>query len=742
MRVFIAEKPSLAQAIFEGLGGNMTSQKKSNGYFENGTDIVTWCFGHMLELFDPEDYDPRFKTWRLDDLPLKAVYPPKLKPKPASVDQLNIIIKLIKQATSIVNAGDPDEEGNLLIDEILTHVNNQKPVARLLVADLNIKAVKKSLASMRPNSEFAYMTQSALARSIGDQLFGYNLTRAFTLKAKEKGYGNVLNVGRVQTAVLGLINSRTLANLNHSESYYYVLSGAFSFSKGIINAKYLPGEDDNLDEKKRLISELDIVMIKDNCLNQATSIIEATTKAESKAAPLPFNLSTLQQTCAKRHGLSADDTLKLVQSLYETHKLLTYPRSDCRYLSDEHYAGAGEVLAAIVGTAPELNTVIDGTDSRLKHKAFNGSKITAHHAIIPTEKSGTGINLSTNERMIYELVAKNFIALFYADSVRDKTRLIMDCQGRTFTATQSNMTAQGWEVLYRGEIEEEVDNNDKQELDLREVSKETGTNQSLNIDKKKTTPPKYFVESSLLAAMTRAAKFIEDRDLRASLEAKDKDNSSESGSIGTEATRAAILKKLANNPLVTIVIEKGYKEKVWKTTEQGQEFCALLPKEIVAPDTSALWAQKQQAIRAGNATVESFVSDLDNYLESRIKEVKTNGVPITIKNKISCPKCQSGVLVKRKGKHGMFWACNRYPECKSHYPDNKGEPNIEDKKKTSLTVSDVEFCKQCGKPLIRRPAKKSGVFWWGCSGYPKCTIRFFDQNGKPDRDKSEKIKSA
>lgn len=734
MRLFIAEKPSLAQAIFEGLGGKTATQKK-NGYFENGTDIVTWCFGHMLELFDPEDYDPSFKTWRLDDLPLKAVYPPKLKPILKSVAQLNIITGLIKKADSIVNAGDPDEEGNLLIDEILTHVNNQKPVKRLLVADLNVKAVKKSLASMRPNSEFASMTQSALARSIGDQLFGYNLTRAFTLKAKEKGYGNVLNVGRVQTAVLGLINTRTLANLNHSESFYYVLSGAFSFSKGSINAKHVPFDDDNTDEKNRLTSELDAVMIQEHCLNQAASITDINTKAENKAAPLPFNLSTLQQTCAKQHGYSADDTLKLVQSLYETHKLLTYPRSDCRYLSDEHYAGASEVLTAIAGTAPGLNAAIEGGNPQLKHKAFNGSKITAHHAIIPTEKSGASITLSPKESTVYELVAKSFVALFYPASVRDKTRLEIDCQGRVFIATQSNMTAQGWEVLYRGEIEEERES--KQELDLREVSKDTGTNQSLDIDKKKTTPPKYFVESSLLAAMTRAAKFIEDPTLRAALEAKDKDNASESGSIGTEATRAAILKKLANNPLITISTEKGYKEKVWKTTEQGREFCALLPKEIVAPDTSALWAQKQQAIRAGESTVKAFVSDLDDYLAQRIADVKTNGVPITIKNKISCPKCQVGALVKRKGKYGFFWACNRYPECKSHYPDDNGKPNFEDKKKSTLAVSESEFCKQCGSALIRRPAKKEGVFWWGCSGYPKCTIRFFDLNGKPDRDKGE-----
>ena len=359
----------------------------------------------------------------------------------------------------------------------------------------------------------------------------------------------------------------------------------------------------------------------------------------------------------------------------------------------------------------------------MKHKAFNGSKITAHHAIIPTEKNGVSITLSPKERIVYELVAKRFVALFYPASVRDKTRLDIDCQGRAFVATQSNMTAQGWEVLYRGEIEEESESS--QELDLREVNKTTGTNQSLDIDKKKTTPPKYFVESSLLAAMTRAAKFIEDPLLRAALENKDKDNASESGSIGTEATRAAILKKLANNPLVTIGIEKGYKEKVWKTTEQGQEFCALLPKEIVAPDTSALWAQKQQAIRDGDSTVNDFVSYLDDYLAQRIADVKTNGVPITIKNKITCPKCQVGALLKRKGKYGFFWGCNCYPTCKSHYPDDNGKPNFADKKQSTLAVSASEFCKQCGSALIRRPAKKNRGVLVGLLGLPKVCHSIF-----------------
>ncbi|WP_236733502.1 toprim domain-containing protein, partial [Aliivibrio fischeri] len=206
MRLFIAEKPSLAEAILKGLGGTPNHSPKKAGYYQHGSDRVTWCYGHMLELFDPEDYDTKYKKWSLDDLPIAATYPPTLKPIKKNQVQFNVICKLIKEADSIVHAGDPDDEGNLLVDEILTHVKNTKPVERLLIADLNDKPVKAALASMRPNSEFKHLTQSALARSIADQLFGYNLTRAYTLKAREKGYEKILNVGRVQSAVLGLIN--------------------------------------------------------------------------------------------------------------------------------------------------------------------------------------------------------------------------------------------------------------------------------------------------------------------------------------------------------------------------------------------------------------------------------------------------------------------------------------------------------------------------------------------------------
>ncbi|HFK8865050.1 TPA: DNA topoisomerase, partial [Escherichia coli] len=250
MRLFIAEKPSLAKAIFEGLGGNPNTEKK-NGYFEHGADAVTWCYGHMLELYDPQDYDEKYANWRFSDLPIKAVYPPTYKLKPESEAQTRIILSLIEKADSIVHAGDPDDEGCLLVDEILGYAGNKKPVQRLLVADLNLAPVQKSLANMQPNEKFRGMTDSALARSLCDQDFGYNMTRGCTLKGREKGYDGVLNVGRVQSAVLGLVNMRTLANQNHTESFYYDVFASLKMNGNHIKAKYQTTDGDQIDDKKR-----------------------------------------------------------------------------------------------------------------------------------------------------------------------------------------------------------------------------------------------------------------------------------------------------------------------------------------------------------------------------------------------------------------------------------------------------------------------------------------------------------
>ncbi|WP_020197605.1 DNA topoisomerase [Vibrio owensii] len=262
MIVFIAEKTSLAAAIFKGLGGNPDTQKK-DGYYQHGQYIVTWCLGHLLALCDPEDYNIEHKKWALSDLPLTTVYPPRMKPRKGAEKQLKVVLNWIDKADSIVHAGDPDPEGCLLVDEVLTYAQNTKPVQRVLIADLNDKPVKAALANFQPNENFQPLTQKALARTVADQTFGYNLTRAYTLKAREKGFDEVLNIGRVVTTMIGMINERTLANLNHQKSFYYELFGHFDMNGNVLKEKLIPGEEFEFDDKGRMISSLEVAATKE-----------------------------------------------------------------------------------------------------------------------------------------------------------------------------------------------------------------------------------------------------------------------------------------------------------------------------------------------------------------------------------------------------------------------------------------------------------------------------------------------
>ncbi|HDY0773491.1 TPA: DNA topoisomerase III [Escherichia coli] len=706
MRLFIAEKPSLAKAIFEGLGGNPNTEKK-NGYFQHGSDVVTWCFGHMLELCDPEDYDDKYTKWRFSDLPIKTTYPPTYKIKREADAQTRIILSLIEQATSIVHAGDPDEEGCLLVDEILGYANNKKPVERLLIADLNLAPVQKSLVNMQPNDKFRGMTNSALSRSLLDQSFGYNLTRGCTLKGQEKGYDGTLNVGRVQSAVLGLVNLRTLANQNHAESFYYDIFATLEMNGHQVKAKYQTTDSDQIDDKKRLISDAQARHIAERVSGKEAIVTIAATKPENTKPPLPLDLSTLQQICAKRYGYKAKETLEIMQGLYETHKLLTYPRTDNRYLSDEHYYQAGDIAAVISAIMPELATAAADMDKGQKHKAFNASKIEAHHAIVPTTKSGAGIQLSEKEKNVYRLVATYYIGLFWPDAIRNKTKVHFDIKGDTFSATQSVLVQKGWEALGKDSSDDlESDDSELTGFDLSTLKfNDNGLCESALVDKKPALPPKYFTESTLIAAMKSAGKFVDDPDLRKALEAKEG-----GGTLGTEATRAGILEKLAaNTGLLAIEKEKGYSELVWKTTKQGQEYCAALPSEVVKPDISARWAEKQAKIKAGELAVSDFIKETDEYISELISDLDKNGINIS-SNAAPCPVCNKGFLRKRKGQNGFFWGCSCYPECKTSFPDKDGKP-VTDKKPEGASSRLEIPCPSCGKEILIRP---KGFFCTGC----------------------------
>lgn len=712
MRLFIAEKPELAKAIAKGLG----NAQSKDGYIQCGDDYVTWCFGHMLELTDPEDHDPESKQWSLKKLPLQ--WPIEHKERKDAKKQLKVIKDLAKKADVLVNAGDPDDEGQLLVDEIFDHYGFNKPEKRVLIADYNEKIVKRAIDNIDDNAKYRSLSKSALARGVSDRVYGYNLTRAFTICARQKGVQGVLSVGRVQTPILGLVVNRDRANQNHKAAFYYDVHGSFNSNK--LKLKLLTPEDAPTDEKKRIIDRDYAENVANSTKGQAAKITHLETKKKEESAPLPYNLLKLQSDASKRYGINSDQTLKITQSLREKHRLITYNRSDCSYLSDEQHADAPSVLNAIAATSPEFADAASVSDPTIKSRAFNSKNVTAHHAIIPTETHGDFTSLSDNEKKIYDLIARAYIAQFFPKAQFDETSVIVDVNGYEFGAVSKQQTLDGWKSLYRADKED--DDEEDQTPPLAWLTKETELEcNDVTIQDKKTKPPAQYTESTLLNDLTQVAKYIKDPELKKVLIERDKDKKDESGGIGTPATRSSIIKSLVDRGFIE------YSGKKIISTETGREFYDLLPEFAVTPDLTAKWQEVQNRIKNGDAEPDELIDSVHQTIAEQIENLKKNGLDIKARG-VECPNCKTGLLVRRKGSNGFFHSCNQYPDCKTNFPDKAGKPDLNYKKPEA---SSEHKCPECGSGLIRRPGKKPKSFFWGCSGFPNCKYTAFDNKGKP-----------
>lgn len=723
MRVFIAEKPELGRAIAEALGGG----QKEGGCIRCGNDVVTWCFGHLLTLTDPEDHDPTAKQWSMERLPLR--WPVEHKPIGDKASQIKLIKKLVGQAREIVHAGDPDDVGQELVDELLEYIGNTKPVSRVLINDLNTKIVQRAIANMRDNSEFYDLYQSALARSVADQVYGYNLTRAYTLAGRAAGATQVLSVGRVQTPILGLVVRRDRAHESHASHVYYDLNAAFAGESGQFVARFRPSADAPVDDKGRVIDQEFAQHVAEATKEQLARVVNAKTEDKQTPPPLPYNLLNLQADASRKFGFSPDKTLKTTQALRERHRLITYNRSDCEYLSDEQHADAPGVLDAIGQTASVLRKATQAADPTLKSRAYNSANISAHHAIIPTQTSGDLEKLTDDEAKLYQLIARQFIAQHFPPEKYRQTTLDLEVVGHAFRVTAKVVTSLGWKALYKRDTDnEEVHGGGENDNDanLEWVTLETSlTCRGATVAEKKTQPPKRYTMASLLKDLARTAKYVTDPHVKKLLLAKDEEKKGEHGGIGTPATRSAIIEALMKRNFIAEQSKKVI------STELGREFHNLLPESATAPDMTALWHEQQEQIRQGAMTLKQFTDGVAQHVAGEIERIKMEGVKIEAASGPACPKCGEGVLRRRKGSKGHFWGCNRYPDCKTIRPDKKGEPDFNPKKKTASAVSSEHFCPECGKGLIRRPGKKKGSHWWGCSGFPKCDFRAFDDKGKP-----------
>lgn len=721
MKLYIAEKKEVARAISDSFEG-----KLQDGLFilPNG-DKVTWLYGHLLRLADPEEVDERYQHWKLEDLPMQ--WPINMLPAARHNEHLQFVIHAIKQADELVHAGDPDPEGQRLVDEIIEYSGVHKTVYRILINDNNSAAIQKAVKQMESNEKYRGLSLSALVRAVGDQRYGYNLTRAYTLLAKKKGLSGVLSVGRVQTPILGLVVRRDRAIETHKATHYYQVKANLLMAENsatgrpeiAVVAQYITQDCDAIDEKGRLIDKQAAEKIAAAIKDQFVKVTEVHLQQVEVAAPLPYNLLALQADAAAKFGFTPKKVLEITQSLRDKHRAITYNRSDCRYLNEERHAEAPELLSALTSQY----SIANHAEVTRRSKAFNSAKVTAHHAIIPTASVPKKDSLSQEEQQIYDLIVTLYIAQFYPPRVLNKAEVFFEIAGYTFRAHSCDEISSGWRNIIHDLDEQTEEPTENAALAQLMKGEEGRVNEALT-ETKETKPPKRYTMSTILKDLASVAKYVVDPKIKELLLDKDADKADEKGGIGTPATRDSHIETLFTRGYIS---EKG---KQIISTELGRQLIDALPDFATTPDMTALWHEKQKQIEAGKLEMQALLDEIDKAIADEINRVCETGLSIQT-DAPKCPNCRDGYLQKRKGQYGVFWSCNGYPKCKTSFPDNKGKPNLKHEKSEA---SKDYFCPKCQKGLIKRKAK-SGSYWWGCSGFPKCDFRAFDKNGKPDIQK-------
>lgn len=596
MRLIIAEKPSLARAIADAYPGQRFARQE--GYLIAGDVTITWCFGHLLEQAAPDHYDARYKQWRLSDLP---IIPTRwaLHPRAQARKQLTVIKQRLASCQEVVHAGDPDREGQLLVQETLEYLGWTGRTLRLLVNDMNPTAIRKALNDLRDNRTFQPLFEAAQTRARADWLYGINLSRAWTLTGRQAGHDGVLSVGRVQTPVLGLVARRDEAIEQFTPKPFFVLSATFRNAHGECQAYWQPQEAESLqaegkmDDAGRMLDRSLPAALLPRLDPARGQVAEAVTQERRQPAPLPYSLSALQVDAARRYGLRAQQVLECCQQLYERHKLTTYPRSDCRYLPKSYRQEASATLSAAVKGDPTLTQWLNGCNFSTASRAFNDSKLSAHHALAPTGRSAEGVSLTQAERRVYQLIVRNVLAQFYPPLIFDDAEI-------TFTAPLDHLPAErfvargrlikqaGWKPLFSQKDEPtplpEFTPHEAVEV-LHPV-----------LDEKMTRPPEPFTDASMLNAMTHVARYVSDVRVRKTL--RDTDG------LGTEATRAGIIETL---------LQRGLLERqgsALRATRSGRALIAALPAAATQPERTALWEQQLTDIVQHSGSAQHFIAGL------------------------------------------------------------------------------------------------------------------------------------
>ena len=633
MIVCIAEKPSVGRDIARVLGANT----QHDGFMEGNGYQVTWTFGHLCALLDPHEYSEQWKGWNLSSLPMvPARFGIKVSEDKGVQKQFNTIKNLIAKADEVINCGDAGQEGELIQRWVYQKAGCKVPVKRLWISSLTEDAIREGFQKLKDQSEYQRLYEAGMMRAIGDWLLGMNATRAYTLRYA-KGVGKdrqVLSIGRVQTPTLALIVKRQHEIEHFVPRTYWELKTIY---RDTTFSAQLPVEEDDyaitsLEKGQALVDS-----IKDLPL-EITSVEK---KKGTEFAPRLFDLTSLQVECNKKFSLSADDTLKVIQSLYEKH-VTTYPRVDTTYLSDDIYPKVPATLQGIkdyfLQVAPLLPLKADGkkgAESLPKSKkVFDNKKVTDHHAIIPTGQRPD--NLSDLERKVYNLVALRFIAAFYPDCEVSNTTVLAKSGEVDFKVTGRQILKMGWREIFAKEKQEDEPQEEQKSLPAF-VKGESGPHQ-LQLQEKTTTPPKYYTEATLLRAMETAGKTVEDEELR--------DAMKENG-IGRPSTRAAIIEKLFQRKY--IVREK----KNIHATELGINLIQTIISPLLkSAELTGRWEKKLREIERGSFTAQQFLDELKQMTAEVVHEVKAD------KAGMRCPVCGRGTIIRGRTRYG----CSRWRE--------------------------------------------------------------------------------
>lgn len=664
MIVCIAEKPSVAKDIAKIIGANSSH----DGYMEGNGYQVTWTFGHLCTLKEPDDYTPLWKRWSLASLPM---IPPrfgiKLIEDQGIKKQFAIIEKLMQNADGIINCGDAGQEGELIQRWVMQKAQAKCPVRRLWISSMTDEAIREGFRSLKPQDDYQPLYLAGLSRAIGDWILGMNATRLYTLK-----YGQnrqVLSIGRVQTPTLALIVNRQKEIDNFEPEPYWVLATiyrdtTFTATKGKFTSK---------EEGEQAFATIE---------GKPFTVTDVQKKRGTEAPPKLYDLTSLQVDCNKKHGMSADTTLKIIQTLYE-RKLTTYPRVDTQYLSDDIYPKCAGILNGIKGYEA-LTQPLRGKPLKKSKKVFDTLKVTDHHAIIPTGVPAQ--NLTDMERHVYDLIAKRFIAVFYPDCKFSTTTVLGDVDGIEFKVSGKQILEPGWRDVYAKEnnTQQTADDDNRQndeERTLPDFRKGESGNHTPTLTEKWTTPPKYYTEATLLRAMETAGKFVEDEELRSALK--------ENG-IGRPSSRAGIIETLFKRHY----IRRERKNLV--ATATGIELIDLIKEELLKScELTGIWEKKLRDIEHKTYDPAQFIEELKAQINTIVHDVLADNSSrrVTIlteedlKKKKStkpkskkpaqqqqtsqivagapCPVCGKGTIIKGKTAYG----CSRWREgCKFRHP--------------------------------------------------------------------------